>query len=73
MTETQDLIVTKLETSTDGIYFTSQTEKPLKNESAEDLYNDSTYIYGSNILCFTYSYYVRITFTSSNVENDIQK
>lgn len=71
MTETKDLIVTKLETSTDGIYFTSQTEKQLKNESAEDLYNDSTYIYGSNILCFPYSYYVRITFTSSNVENDI--
>lgn len=71
MTETKGLIVTKLETSTDGIYFTSQTEKPLRNEGAEDLYNDSTYIYGSNILCFPYSYYVRITFTSSNVENDI--
>lgn len=71
MTETKGLIVTKLETSTDGIYFTSQAEKPLRNEGAEDLYNDSTYIYGSNILCFPYSYYVRITFTSSNVENDI--
>lgn len=71
MTENEDLVVTRLETSTDGIYFTDRLEKTLKNEGAEDLYNDSTYIYGSNVLCFPYSYYVRITFRSSHIENDM--
>ena len=71
MTENEDLVVTRLETSTDGIYFTDRLEKTLKNEGAEDLYNDSTYVYGSNVLCFPYSYYVRITFRSSHIENDM--
>lgn len=71
MTENEDLVVTRLETSTDGIYFTDRLEKTLKNEGVEDLYNDSTYIYGSNVLCFPYSYYARITFRSSHIENDM--
>lgn len=70
LSENEDLVVKKLETSSDGIEFTSRLSKEIKNGEAEIVYNDSTYIYGSDILCFPYCYYVRITFSSSNIEND---
>lgn len=70
LTETKDLIITKLETSNDGLEFTSQLKKPIKTQDTKKIYNDSGFIYGADILCFPYSYYVRITFSSSITEND---
>lgn len=70
LTETKDLSVIKLETSDDGLTFINRLEKPVKNQDTEAIYNDSTYIYGADVLCFPYAYYVRITFSSSATEND---
>lgn len=65
LSENKDLIVKDLATSDDGIVFTSRLENPISTNEAEIVYNDSTYIYGSDILCFPYCSYVRITFESS--------
>ena len=69
LTETTDLIVENIETSADGYSWISRASKPIKNNDVDMIYNDSTYIYGSNIICFPYSMYVRLTF-SSNVALD---
>lgn len=71
MSETKKLIIKNLETSNDGITFISRISRPIKINDTEIIYNDFNYIYGSNILCFPYCNYVRITFLSSENTEDV--
>lgn len=70
-TENKDIIIKNLETSIDGIRFTKQLKNEINNSDKNIIYNDSTYIYGSNIICFPYSNAIRITFSSNHIENDV--
>ena len=65
-----NLVIKNIEVSQDGYSFTSALSAPLYLNSVEAVYNDSTYIYGSNIICFPYCYFVRITLSSNTVESD---
>lgn len=65
-----NLTVKNIETSQDGISFTSRLTNPLRINNKEDLYNNLNYIYGSGTLCFPYSYYVRITLSNDDIEDD---
>lgn len=71
LSENKDLIVKNIEISQDGSTFISSLESPIDIKNLEAIYNDSTYIYGSNIICFPYSNYIRITLSSDTIENDI--
>lgn len=71
LSENKDLIVKELSTSDDGVAFTSRLKEPISMGEAEIVYNDSTYIYGSNVLCFPYCSYVRVTFSSSDNCSDV--
>lgn len=65
-----NLCITRLETSDDGIRYTSRLKKPLYINDLSKIYDDSTYIYGSNTLCFPYSNFVRITLSNNKVTDD---
>lgn len=69
-TENSDLVIESIETSDDGILFVKNISKPIKISETDEIYNDFEYIYGSNIICFKPSKYIRITFSSSNNTND---
>ncbi len=71
LSENNDLIVKDLATSDDGVTFTTRIKNSIKVNNPEIIYNDSTYIYGSDILCFPYCSYIRVTFSSSNNCNDV--
>lgn len=70
ISENKDLVIKKIETSEDGITFTNQLSREIDNSNKEIVYNDNTYIYGSNILCFPYCNYVRLTMSSNYIEKD---
>lgn len=64
------LVVKDVETSQDGITFTSYGKKELYINDVEQSYEDPDYVYGSGILCFPYAPYVRITLASNTVLDD---
>ena len=70
VSENKNLIIKNIEVSDDGNLFTSWLTNPINFNNLEAIYNDSTYIYGSNTICFPYTNYVRITFSSDTIEND---
>ncbi len=70
-TENNDLVIQNIETSDDGIKFIKSLKNPINISDINQIYNDSEYIYGSNIICFRPSKYIRITLSSSNNTDDI--
>ena len=66
----KNLCITRLETSMDGIRYTDRLAAPLYINDLSKIYNDSTYIYGSNTLCFPYSKFVRITLSNNDVTDE---
>lgn len=66
----KDLCITRLETSDDGVRYISRLRKPLYINDLSKIYDDSTYIYGSNTLCFPYANFVRITLSNDKVTDD---
>lgn len=66
-TSDEDLIVRKLETSSDGITFITRLDKDLRFCDRKQAYQDASYIYGSSMLCFPYASYIRITFASDRI------
>ena len=70
VSDNKNLIIKNIEVSNDGNLFTSWLTNPISFNNLEAIYNDSTYIYGSNTICFPYTNYVRITFSSDTIEND---
>lgn len=71
LSETQDIVLRQLEVSDDGITWRSCINRELKLNSKEDVYTSPFYIYGSGILCFPYSVYVRATVASDATVDDI--
>lgn len=70
LSENTDLTIKNIETSSDGSIFTSHLSNSIEINNLEYIYNDSTYIYGSNILCFPYCNYLRLTLSSNKIEDD---
>ena len=66
----ESLCITKLETSSDGVRYINRLKEPLYINDVSQIYNNSYYIYGSNILCFPYSKFVRITFSNKEATNE---
>lgn len=66
----KDLCIVRLETSEDGVRYVSRLRKPLYINDLSKIYNSSTYIYGSNTLCFPYSNFIRITLSNDKVTDD---
>lgn len=65
-----NLIVRKLETSNDGAVFTSQLNRDIAINDISQSYTDASYTYGSSVLCFPYSSYIRVTFVSKTILPD---
>jgi len=70
LSENEDLILKNLEVSDDGVTFTSCLKESISINNIEKIYDDVSYIYGSNIICFPYSNYIRMTLSSNTIEND---
>ena len=66
-----DIIVTRLETSDDGIHFYDRLQEPVAINDLSKIYQDAHYIYGSNMLCFPYSSFIRVTLSNNKSTNDI--
>ncbi len=66
----KNLCIKRLETSEDGIRYADRLAEPLYINDLSKIYNHSTYIYGSNTLCFPYAKYVRITLSNNDVTNE---
>ena len=64
------LIVEDVQTSVDGIYYSSALTNELMLNNKEFSYNDYQYIYGSGIIAYAPSNYVRITFRSDRKTDD---
>lgn len=73
LSETQDLVLRQLEISDDGINWKPCFNKELKLNSRDDMYSDARYIYGSGVLCFPYSAYIRLTVASNATVEDTIK
>lgn len=70
LSETQDLVLRQLEVSDDGINWKSCLNKGIKLNSKDEMYRNPFYIYGSGILCFPYSEYIRLTVASNATVDD---
>jgi len=68
--EDKNLLLRKLEVSTDGVSFTTWIDWDLKFQDTKQGYYNPNYIYGSNIFCFPYSYFVRITLANNATSDD---
>ena len=66
-----ELIVRKIEISQDGFSYTTCTDRDIYINRVSDIYNDSSYIYGSATVCFPYASYIRITLAEHSVQDDI--
>ena len=66
----ENVIIKNIEVSSDGLKFESCLSEPLKINNKEEVYNNLNYVYGSGILCFPYSNYIKITITNNSLEND---
>lgn len=68
--EDTDVILEDLQVSNDGIYYTPAIKKELPIFNKQYSYNNYQYIYGSGILSFKPSHYVRITMRSNAKTSD---
>ena len=68
--EDTDIILEDLQVSNDGIYYTPAIKKELPIFNKQYSYNNYQYIYGSGILSFKPSHYVRITMRSNAKTSD---
>lgn len=68
--ERDDLILKEVYTSLDGLTFTLDKEYNVSINSRIELYNDSTYVYGSGILCITPSRHIKMVFRSNGYTDD---
>ena len=70
LSQDQKLAITKLETSQDGIHYETRINEPLYINDLSKIYNDNTYIYGSNTLCFPYSHFIRVTLVNDETTQE---
>lgn len=70
LSETKDLVIKNLETSDDGVNWLSRLENPIELNNTEAVYSDSSYIYGTGILCFPNTTYIRITVASNEISEE---
>ena len=70
LSETQDIVLRQVEVSDDGINWKNCLNKEIKLNSRDDMYRNPYYIYGSGILCFPYSEYIRLTVASNAIVED---
>ena len=65
-----NIILRKLETSNDGFTYVTRIDKDLYYNQTDMCYQNQDYIYGNDIVCFPYSYFIRITLASNTPLND---
>ena len=64
------LAVRKLEVSEDNVTWRTIISEDIYINQKDLNYQQSNYVYGSSILCFPYSYYIRITLINNTPTND---
>lgn len=69
LSEDSGIIVKNVEISKNGIDFTSCLSKELMINNRSHMY-DNEYVYGSGIICFPYTKYIRLTLSSSSILDD---
>lgn len=72
ISDNNNLVVKKIEISNDGYDFVVSHEGNININSKEEKYYNNAYAYGSNKICFPYCKYVRLTFESNDIFNDIE-
>ena len=66
-----DLILTKVYISNDGVTFTLDTEYDIQINKNQEKYNDQTYIYGSGVIAVPATKYVKVCFKSNGYTDDV--
>lgn len=70
VSEPKDLTINRLEVSDDGVTWKDAIDRELVINNKEVIYEDSSYIYGSGIIAFPVSSFVRVTFSSDEFTED---
>ena len=70
LSDDTELVVKNIEISDDGLVFKSCLNNPIKINNTNECYDNPDYIYGSGIVCFPYTNFVRITLSNNTVLND---
>ncbi len=65
-----NIILKEIATSEDNITFTTIQRSPIEINNEDQKYKDSSYIYGSGVICFPSSRYIKITLESGGYSND---
>lgn len=70
LSETEDIMIEKVEYGNDGINFSKLDREPICINDKNKGYEKSDYIYGTGIICFPASRYIRLTLSSDTKATD---
>ena len=70
LTEMKNIILKEVSVSDDGAIFRPVTEEAIAFNDKENIYRNGLYIFGSGIICFPSSLYVKLTFQSDGHTDD---
>ena len=67
----EGIVLKQVQVSEDGIKFTNTLDKPIMFNDLIKKYENEDYVYGSGIICFPNTNYVKLTFNSSGITDDV--
>lgn len=70
LTEMKNIILKEVSVSDDGAVFRPVTEEAIAFNDKENMYRHGAYVYGSGIICFPASLYVKLTLQSDGHTDD---
>ena len=66
----ENIILKQVQISEDGTVYKDVMDSPIRFNSETDKYNNENYIYGSGIICFPNTNYLKLTFNSDGITNE---
>lgn len=66
----ENIILKQVQISEDGTVYKDVMDSPICFNSETDKYNNENYIYGSGIICFPNTNYLKLTFNSDGITNE---
>lgn len=70
LSETEDLLIEKIEYGNNGIDFTEIKREPFYINDKSKGYEKADYVYGNGVICFPNSKYIRLTLSSNTKTSD---
>lgn len=66
----ENIILKQVQTSDDGTVYKNIMDTPIRFNSETDKYDNENYIYGSGIICFPNTNFLKLTFNSDGITNE---